>query len=355
MSSLQPKKLLLLNILDILQKYSDEKHRLSQQQIIAILKEKYDMSADRKSVKRNLMDLQEFGIPLNYSETLRTMPGKNGQPEESYILSDFYIERQFTDSELRLLIDAVIFSKHIPAAAVKELTKKLESLSGIYFRSNARFITALSQTTPQNPELFYTIEILDEAISQGKQVTFSYTTYDTDLKQHLICNADGDSKIYVVNPYQMAAANGRYYLIGNCQKYDNVIHFRLDRIRDIRLSDTPRKPMQEVQDLTNGLQLPKHMAEHLYMFAGESILVTFRMKKSILNDVIDWFGTDLILYDETEDEVTARVLVNWSAMRHWALQYARHIVVMTPEDLRAQISEDLQEAVKAYNGGVKDV
>ena len=31
------------------------------------------------------------------------------------------------------------------------------------------------------------------------------------------------------------------------------------------------------------------MAEHVYLFAGESGLVTFRAKKYLLNDIIDWF------------------------------------------------------------------
>lgn len=38
-----PKKLLMMNILDILKKYTDENHRLSQKEIISILQEEYDM------------------------------------------------------------------------------------------------------------------------------------------------------------------------------------------------------------------------------------------------------------------------------------------------------------------------
>lgn len=52
----QSKKLLILNILDILWKYTDEDHRLSQKEIGDILKNEYDMKADRKAIRRNLMD-----------------------------------------------------------------------------------------------------------------------------------------------------------------------------------------------------------------------------------------------------------------------------------------------------------
>ena len=57
MAAAQPKKMLIMHILDILKKYTDEDHRLSQKEIGEILKNEYDMVVDRKSIKRNLMDL----------------------------------------------------------------------------------------------------------------------------------------------------------------------------------------------------------------------------------------------------------------------------------------------------------
>ena len=342
MSNLKRKKLSFA-ILDILRRYTDEDHRLSQKDIIDILKTEYDMTADRKSVKRNITSLMEMGYEINFSEALRMFPNKDGVLEESYILSDFWLEREFTDGELRLLIDSLLFSKHIPYSQCKDLVDKLEGLSNQYFKSRVRFISTLPETAPRNNELFYTIEILDEAIAKGKQVAFTYNIYGTDKKLHPKRDLE-----YIVNPYQMAATNGRYYLIGNYDKYNDLSNYRLDRITDIRLLDTPVKPMRQVEGMKNGLYLPNHMAEHLYMFSGESVPVTFRMNKDILNDVIDWFGSDIVFSDETADEVTARVTVNWHAMRHWALQYCRHIRILVPENLAEQVQQDMTEALDRY-------
>ena len=341
MSNLKRKKLSFA-ILDILRKYTDEDHRLSQKDIIDILKTEYDMTADRKSVKRNITSLMEMGYEINFSEALRMFPNKDGVLEESYILSDFWLEREFTDGELRLLIDSLLFSKHIPYSQCKGLVDKLRGLSNQYFKSRVRFISTLPETAPKNKELFYTIEILDEAIAKGKQVAFTYNSYGTDKKLH-----PRRDREYIVNPYQMAATNGRYYLIGNYDKYNNLANYRLDRITNIHLLDTPRKPKENVPEM-KGWTLPKHMAEHLYMFSGESVPVTFRMKKDILDDVIDWFGTDITFSDETEEEVTARVIVNWHAMHHWALQYCRHVHILMPNDLAQTVKEDLQNALNNY-------
>ena len=73
-------------------------------------------------------------------------------------------------------------------------------------------------------------------------------------------------------------------------KYDNVAHYRLDRITNIKLLPIPAKPVEQVKGLERGFDLPRHMAEHVYLFAGESGVVTFRAKKYLLNDIIDWLG-----------------------------------------------------------------
>lgn len=146
----------------------------------------------------------------------------------------------------------------------------------------------------------------------------------------------------------MATANGRYYLIGNYDKYDNAANYRLDRITDIKMLDTPVKPIEQVKDMKNGFDLPKHMAEHVYMFTGDSENVTFRLKKHLVSEVVDWFGKEIEFFDETEDEVSAKVYVNLMAMRKWALQYALYIRILSPESLAEGVKHDIREAMKNY-------
>lgn len=348
MFTAQPKKLIIMNILDILKKYTDADHRLSQKDIVEILEREYDMKTDRKAVKRNLMNLIEFGYDIEYNEIPRMIKNKNGEAEENLILSDFYINRDFTDSELRLLIDSVLFSKHVPYSQCKEVVQKLENLSNIYFKLKVKHIRNLPENAPTNNQLFLTIEILDEAISKGLQVSFTYNNYDIDKKLHPRKNSEGKEREYIINPYQIVATNGRYYLVCNYDKYDNVAHYRLDRITNIQLLDTPVKPKDKVKGLENGLDLPKHMAEHLYMFSGESIIVKFIAKRYIITEVIDWFGKDVKFSNATDDEVTVTVKVNKMAMQLWALQYARHIRVISPKSLVEKIKNDIAFAMENY-------
>ena len=336
MDAIPPKKMLILNILEILRKYSDENHRLSQKEIQDILAREYATVVDRKAVKRNLMDLLDNGYDLGYSEKMRT----NRAGEEEIIYSDWYIEHEFTDAELRLLVDGLLFSKHIPVSQCKDLVKKLEGLSNKFFSAKVRHIRTMPDSRPENPDLFYTIDVLDEAISTKKRVSFHYNEYGVDKRQHRKRNNDGSITEYKVNPYQMAAINGRYYLICSPKYIDAVSHYRIDRISGIRLLDEPITPMREIPELAHGLNLPKHMAEHLYMFTGESSRVKFRARKEILNDIMDWFdqGTNgMILTADGEDHVICDVYVNELAMQYWAMQYGESVEVLAPKELRERV------------------
>ena len=105
-------------------------------------------------------------------------------------------------------------------------------------------------------QLFYTIEVLDEAIGKHRQISFTCNSYGTDKRLHPRRDSNGRIREYVVNPYQIAATNGRYYLICNYDRYDNVVNYRLDRITNIKLLPTPAKPMEKVKELENGFDLP---------------------------------------------------------------------------------------------------
>ena len=74
--SVRPPKKLMMNILEILRQYSDENHRLSQKEITEKLSKEYDIKANRKSIRRNIINLIDCGYDIDYKETIRMMPGK---------------------------------------------------------------------------------------------------------------------------------------------------------------------------------------------------------------------------------------------------------------------------------------
>ena len=52
--TIPPKKMIIINILDILKRYTDENHKLSQKQIAEILKNEYTLLLNAKLSKETL-------------------------------------------------------------------------------------------------------------------------------------------------------------------------------------------------------------------------------------------------------------------------------------------------------------
>ncbi|MGM8212222.1 helix-turn-helix transcriptional regulator [Virgibacillus sp. W0430] len=351
--------ILILALLKILQIHSDEEHPLTQKEIIEILENDYLIDVDRKTVKDNMERLIRFSEQsgeknIGYDIKERKTTNKETSEETiTKVFTNFYYEHAFTQSELRLIIDSLLFSKYIPDNQRKELIIKLENLTSNYFDSKSKHILSLSDSYLKNNQLFYNIAILDEAISKNVKVTFNYNNFNVDENAKLIFeprkNEDGSPKEYIINPYQMVAADGRYYLICNNDRFDNISHYRVDRITNIGLLETNRKSFKAISGDKHGLDLKKYMDEHIYMFSGESVRVSLRLKKYALNEFIGFFNPENIRFsDQTEDEVTARVRVNQMAMRNWALRYALQVKVLSPKSLVEEIRSDIEQAWKNY-------
>jgi len=326
------KKMLNILILDILEQYSDEDHHLTQQEIIRHLRAQYGMDCDRRSVKNNIDALKEMGYEI-----------------ETNNKGAFLAGRKFDNAELRLLIDSVLFSKGISQKRAKELIEKLKEMGGRHFSAKVKHVCNLPELQhTDNKQTMYALDALNDAIDQRKKVSFTYNTYGTDMKLH-----PRRQEPYIVNPYQIVTNNGRYYLIGNYDKYDNVSHYRIDRMTSVCMLDEKRKPMSDVTDFKNGFSLPKHMAEHIYMFSGKSVCVKMVAKKHLMNELVDWFGKDFKIRREFEDEMLVEVKCNEAAMRFWALQYGPYVEVLEPAELREEIRESLKEMWEKYTDCVE--
>ena len=204
-----------------------------------------------------------------------------------------------------------------------------------------------------NPEFFYTIDILNEAISKGCKVSFTYCDYGIDKKLHRKCRSDGSVREYLVSPYQLAVKEDKYFLICNYDKYNDVTNYRIDRIKDIKLlENVPVKPFEQLDEaIEKNLNLERYMAEHIYMFAGDSIHARFRIPKAMVSDVIDVFGTDITFENETETNVTVRAYVNEQAMLQYAKSFAPDVVVLGPEKLVEKVEVEFRTALKKYEKG----
>lgn len=157
-------------ILNVLKEYSDAEHPLKRNDIIALVQKHYNLHCDRKTVTDNIHGLQSMGYEIVSSRN----------PSGTY-----FAGRPFEESELRILIDDILFSPIISQPQARELIKKLISLGGQHFREKVPHIRNLSALPHGvNQQIFYTIDILSEAIHTQHKVSFTYNQYGTDFQLH---------------------------------------------------------------------------------------------------------------------------------------------------------------------------
>lgn len=348
------KKMMNIDILQILKTYTDENHSLTQKDIVSYLKKDFGMTVDRKSVRRNLCELIEAGFPIDYKEIPRISnglhPASEDPEEENVQLTDFKYVHEFADSELKLLIDGILFSKHIHVSQKKGLIERLEELSSRYFKTGAKNILLSSHSESGVHELFLNMETIEEAIREKHQIDFNYLEYKTDKKLHKRITKNNKIRRFSVNPYQIAAVSGRYYLICNNPWFgDQITNFRIDRMTNIRILEDVIRPATDLEGYKNGFSLPKHINEHLFMYSDKAELVSFRCQKTLLSELFDWFDpSDMKFSDETDNEVTVAVHGGFESMRLWATEFVKEVTILHPKKLRDQIYEDLKASVKKY-------
>ena len=296
-------------ILRILKKYTDEDHHLSQKEIGNLLEQETGKAHARKSIHRDLAQLVTAGYPIVNHK-------------------GWYYEHEFCPAELNMIIDSLRTSSGITANQRDDLIRKVSLLGGDWFAKDENN----EQLRPFNPQFLYALDVLHEAIASGRKVKFFYGNYGTDKQLHYRYRDDGNPRDYLINPYQILTTNGRYYLICNVDKYDTIAHFRVERIMDIETTDLPIKPVETIEGCENGIDVQHYVNDHPFMYSGQTQKYNLRIKTEGINDILDWFGTNVEFVSEDENETEIVIESDPISYDLWIGRYAKHIIESTIED-----------------------
>lgn len=339
------KKSLNLQILNILKKHSDVNNRLSQTEIKYFLEKEYDqVGIDGRTINANIDILNEY-LDNAISYRTKEMESKGATIEKRY---DYYIEREFDESELRLLIDSVLSSKTIPENQSYQLIEKLRNEASTNFKYKKNMIKKYTSGLKLNDELFTSIEVLSEAIDENKKVKFNY--YDYDINKKLVPRKkNNEVREYVMTPLRMVVNSGRYYVFGVPDVYNSLSPYRIDKIKSAKKLDEPGRKKEEINGLKDGLDLGKHIAEHIFMTIGPSETIIFEFDAYWISSVIDWFGKDIELTMKDDKTCIGRVKVNVKSFENWAMMCSyTGVRVTSPKSVVDDIKKRVKDIEKLY-------
>ena len=329
MAARRGQKVKLLHIIEILKKYTDEEHPLSASQICEKL-ESVGVTAERKAIYDDIECLINFGYDIVQTRV----------PKSGYFMG----ARDFELPEIYLLGDAVRTAKFISAKKTRELTSKLEGMLSCYQqREKGIYIDSSNKT--RNEEIFYNIDAIGHAIESHKKITFKYGMRSLSPNREIITTY----KSRKISPYAMTWQDDHYYLIGNYDKYNNLAHFRIDRMRAVTEIEEAARPYSEVCEYKETFDVADYTKKLFGMFVGEVRGIELRCSKRILEQVADRFGENVFIKNVTEthfdfgtDAVISEALVTWLT------NYGSDIEVLAPQSLRDMMKDRAEKILSIY-------
>lgn len=326
MAGLEGQKLKPLYILDLL-KETDEQHPITTKEMIERLKE-FGIHSERKSIYDNVARLIDYGYDI-----LQVSSRQGG----GYYLAS----REFEIAELKLLVDAVQSSRFITTKKSRELIKKLESMAGKYEAGKLqRQVYVAGRIKTENESIYYSVDVIHEAILQNKQITFRYM--DWNLNKELVPRDDAVRK---VSPWALIWRDENYYLAAYDAVDELIKHYRVDKMGRVSLSDDAREGMEQFEKT----DIATYANGVFGMYAGESEVVTLEFPNRLIGVVLDRFGKDVSIRPLTDKTFQARAAVSVSGQFFgWLSGIGSEVKIVKPDSVRKKYKDWLNDIIDGF-------
>ncbi len=318
-------KLKIFYILDYLQKNSHENHLVRANELTSMLQNVYGISCDRKTVYSDIAALQDYGVDIV------SVPGKNG----GYYIASRIFERH----ELKLLIDAVQSSRYLTEKKSRELIEKLcDQCNEQDAKLMKRNVLVSGRVKSMNETIYYNVDAIHEAITQGRQIRFRYFDWDFGGKRRY------REKDYTASPYGLCQDNENCYLLAFSDRH-GITSYRVDRMTDITVLNDARVPCPEL----TGKAFHQHANRLFQMFSGEAVNVKLQFHNSLINVVIDRFGKDTMLIPDGPEHFNFTVNVAVSPMfLSWVIGFGTKAKILYPQSVQQACKQMCVEAMSQY-------
>lgn len=327
MSKTDGQKMKLFALKEVLERETDERHSITMEQIITMLKSRYDITAERKSIYSDMAAFRETGFL-----DITTPQGK----ERGYSVAS----RTFELSELKMMIDSIQASKFLSEAKTRELIKKLETQCSKHeAQSLQRQVVVANRVKSMNTNVFHNVDAIHAAISANAQIQFRY--FDFDLSKQRKYFKKGDK--YTVSPWTMIYADDNYYLLA----YDTgkFKHFRVDKMDSVVESGAER----EGKEAFDQIDMSAYTKYTFSMFGGGIEKVTMVFSNRMIGAVMDRFGRDVLVMKEDEGHFRITVPVAVSNQYFgWIFGLGKNVRIVAPDSVKEKMQKALEEIRGMY-------
>ena len=241
----------------------------------------------------------------------------------------------FTFNEIRFIVDSVSINKFLSDAEKRRLIHKFEGLCSA--KDVRRLISRIAVTarTPSS-DLLKNLEQIHQIISERRKINFQYGKYDVNGQMEFY------DKARDILPVQVVYFSERFYLICAELPSEKRRVYRIDRMRRI----TGGEMCKSIP------KLPNPEGALLDIFDPEEFrTVTLRVRRVLLDDMLETFGDFAIPEDDPERRDCVRIRCRIGISRrfyYWVLKYGEDMEIIAPEDIRTKFVEKIQQIYGLY-------
>ena len=307
---------------------TDDEHSLTMPQILEEL-EKYEVSAERKSIYEDFKDMSKLGI-----DVIKEQRGR----ETFYHIAG----REFELAEVKLLIDAVQSAKFITQKKSKSLISKVKNfVSEHQAKQLQRQIVINDRVKTMNESVYYNVDDIHTAINQNRKIKFKYYKWDIDKK---LVERHGGS-YFVVSPWALLWDDENYYMIA-FDDWDNKIkHYRVDKMMYIEVGNDERAGKEEFKNF----DMAKYSKATFGMYHGEKTKVCIKFANHMCGVFIDRFGKDTLFrkIDENHSELIVDINVS-PQFFGWIFSLGNYVEIVSPKEVVNELREYTKKFIMKY-------
>ena len=328
MEAVNPQKIKLLKLYEILRQHTDEDRPLSTNQLCAML-EAEGITCDRRTLAEDIDILNANGF-----EVLRR--------RTRYAMLFYIVDRRFDLAEVKILIDAIQAASFITPQKTKELTDKVAGLAGSHMAAalTGNLVT-FNTRKHTNEAIYYTVDTLERALQQKLKASFQY--FDLDENGNRVLRKK--SKRYVVNPVGLVYHEDNYYFVTYHETHDATVNYRVDRMANAQVEN---EAVAEQAIALSG-ELGSYTERVFKMFNGPQATVELQFDRKLIDAVHDKFGegVEIIACKRVFFKATVEVLVS-PVFFGWCFQFGKSMKILSPDSVAAEMKEHAKNVAGMY-------
>lgn len=317
-------------LMKIMLEKTDDEHSLTMPQIMEEL-EKYDVTAERKSIYTDFQDMTEkFGV-----EIIKEQIGR-----ETY----YHVgAREFELAEVKLLIDAIQSSKFITQTKSRELITKIKSfVSEHQAKQLQRQVYINDRVKTMNESVYYNVDDIHTAINQNKKIRFKYFKWDINTK--LVPRHNGDW--FIVSPWALTWDDENYYMVAFDDLDSKIKHYRVDKMMHISIEEEKRSG----RDVFRNFDMAEYSKATFGMYQGQKAKVKIQFANYMCGVFIDRFGKDISFRPIDDEHSEFHVDVNVSPQFFgWIFSLGKDVKVTGPSEVVERMKVLAREFLENMN------